>query len=139
MGAHNQTTEHYARKRAKYVMEGLRNSTTPASQFWANEIEHALNQPVGGSLKKYMLENSGDTVQTLQAVVHLSGADPVRISNLWAPPSRKVDTSRSTYVLLDGSRRDYSGMVTLCSGDGRWIGFTEYGENVQLVVYSAGE
>lgn len=54
-----------------------------------------------------------ERVDTLQ----LTGDDTGRVRGAWMPLARRVDASRSTFVTLDGSRRDYAGCRTLAADD----------------------
>lgn len=56
-------------------------------------------------MKRWMTDRHGKIVTTVQTDKR-TGSD-------WAPGARTVDASRATYVLLDGSRRDYKGMKTV--------------------------
>ena len=56
-------------------------------------------------MKNWMLAQHGRKVETYQS------KRPVGSTSMWAPGPRTVDAkSFATYVLLDGSRRDYKGM-----------------------------
>ena len=45
------------------------------------------------------------------------------LTRLWSPGLRAVDTSRASYVLLDGSRRDYAGMRCIKATATTWLGY----------------
>lgn len=61
-----------------------------------------------GTMAAWFKARNGGAVDTLQ--VKRSGAP-------WLPGPRKVDASRASFVLLDGSRRDYAGTRVLGADD----------------------
>jgi hypothetical protein len=71
----------------------------------AERLARILAESTGtpmASLKGWMRMHHGEQVCTLQ--VNLDGTAP------WCPGPRTVDAySRASYLLLDGSRRDYAG------------------------------
>ena len=70
------------------------------------------------SLRAYMMGH--DVVDTLQ--VSFKGGKAV---SAFVPGCREVDASVATYVLLDGSRRDYAGITCMGCANGTWIGWVE--------------
>jgi len=58
-------------------------------------------------MKRWMTEHNGQTVTTDQ--------HDKRSGSTWSPGARTINTERSTYVLLDESRRDYAGMRVVSS------------------------
>lgn len=62
-----------------------------------------------GTMKSWFQNHHGDYVTTIQ-VTNVTG-------EAWAPTSRVVDSSRSTYVTLKGSARYYAGMRVIAVTD----------------------
>lgn len=58
-------------------------------------------------MKRWMMEHDGQRVLTEQT--------DKRTEQVWSPGDRKINAERSTYVTLDGSRRDYAGMRVVSS------------------------
>jgi hypothetical protein len=61
-----------------------------------------------GTLRDWMRAHDGAQVLTLQVGTDGRGA--------WAPGPRTVDASRASFVMLDGSRRDYAGCRVIATG-----------------------
>lgn len=73
-------------------------------------ITSALESPNrAGTMRAWFESHNGKPVNTLQLIVWGIDTDTPRPS-FWQPGARTVDTSRATYVTLDGSRRDFAGM-----------------------------
>lgn len=72
------------------------------AQLIATELLAAIDGTARGTMKAWMQARNGLYVQTLQV--------DNRTSVMWAPGARIVHSRPSTYVQLDGSRRDYAGM-----------------------------
>lgn len=75
-----------------------------------NTIQNGKKHSNTKSLKSW-LENF-DAVDTLQITV----TDDT-VVKVWHAGIREVNLSHSTYAEFDGSRRDYSGVVTVSSSD----------------------
>lgn len=62
------------------------------------------------TFKRWMQEHHGATVETVQL--------DTKRGTTWEPGPRVIDAeTRASYVLLDGSRRDYAGMKVERSTD----------------------
>ncbi len=78
-----------------------------------------------GTMKAWMQKHDGDTVETFQYDQSLG--------KVWRPGPRAVDAStRSTYVALNGSRRDYAGMHHLGSNSDTLI----VGDDMHIIIYT---
>lgn len=84
-----------------------------------------------GTVRKWFEAHDGDTVWTLQAQVAPQGV----LSNVWLPGPRTVDASHATFVLLDGSKRDYSGFRVVAADDEVLIAETKWGVSTQFAIY----
>lgn len=103
-------------KDIKALLEAL-----PEDHYWHTVLTALVNYDDAGiiSLKSWMKSNDGaNCVTTLQAAVKDG-----KVTQLWAPGPRKVDASRSTYVRLDNSRRDYAGMKCIKATSTTWLGY----------------
>lgn len=146
MGAHNVATIATARERAEAVRDGLmaqfREDGYDVAHHWASEIQAALDAPRGGTLKAWMQRHHDEPVDTFQTtlVIARDGKGVIEYDRAqdWAVSARRVDASRATRVLLNGSTREYAG-VTALTGSGRvFLGFASWGsDKVQMIVFSA--
>lgn len=84
-----------------------------------------------GTCRKWFTENDGKVVWTLQAGVSDKGV----LHSAWSPGSRVVDASRSSYVRLDGSVRDYAGLRVIGSDNQILVAECDWGSGTQTVVY----
>lgn len=75
---------------------------------WARDLVERAPTSGRTTMRDWMEIRRGRQIDTLQ----LSGG-----GSLWAPTARIVDPSRSTYVELGGSRRDYRGSTVVGSSD----------------------
>lgn len=132
MSAHNAATLAYAERRLAYVLERLNSSSE-----WHAIISAAIAEPErGGSLKRWIEE--GMELRTLQLDVHLDGAEPAGIGNVWVPDARIVDGVAATYFTQNGSRRDFKGVVTLLQRENLYIGFDgsfSGNDRIGLIIY----
>lgn len=141
MGAHNAATIDVARDRAKGVIALLREfpGTDHVAEYWRDEIETILEQGrTDGTLKAWMQRHDGEPIDTLQTTIKIvdDGRAVIEPERPWAPGSRRVDASRAATVLLDGTRRDYAGVVTFLVTERGYIGFAKWGDAaVQMLVY----
>lgn len=95
--------------------------TLPEAHYWREVLSSLIDYDGSGtiSLKSWMQANEGaNGVTTLQAT--FSGDEVVK---LWGPGIRAVDASHATYVLLNGSRRDYAGMKCIKATSTTWLGY----------------
>lgn len=138
MGAHNSSTEHYARRRAEYaanILDSIPESKdNGVGEYWARSIREGLEARTGGTLRAWIQDHDGDAVDTLQVDILLDQAEPAGLVNGWAPGARRISAERKTYALLGGSRRDYAGVTTLVATDRVYIGFTESTRNPKAAV-----
>lgn len=140
MSAHTIATKQYAQERVEFVIERLRQNTShQANHFWISELETALEQPTGGTLRDWMQRHHDEPIDTLQVTLAIdpNTAQP-RVTDAWAPGVRRVDaTSRATAVFLNQSTREYAGVTTLTATGRVYVGFAKWGTDVQLLAYSA--
>lgn len=148
MGAHTTATLSAARDRAQAVVALLKEypGDDHVAQYWVDEIESILEDGrTEGTLKAWMQRHDGDPIDTLQTTITVARdgglSEPMWVSVIeprrpWAPGSRRVDATRAACVLLDGSRRDYTGVTTFLVTERGYIGFAKFSDNaVQMLVY----
>ena len=136
MGAHNAATREYARRRVQWLADRLDRGE--AAREWQTRLKLALSdKSENGTLKGWMTRNDTCAVETLQVTLQLSGADAVGLRNAWAPGTRQIDATHSTYVNLGVSRRDYAGMVTFYYSPTLWVGFDKGPDDhsITLIAY----
>lgn len=110
-------------------LAAMKDNTT--AQLISTELLAAIDGSPRGTMKAWMQERHGRFVQTVQV--------DNRTSSMWAPGARIVHARASTYVELDGSRREYAGMrvlavtaTTLIVAD-NWHTIAYVDDNRQLV------
>lgn len=119
-------TDHARYVRATFEhLDRMVNNSSTAGMWWASMNSATDQSPM--ALKAF-LENH-DYLYTLQA----SFTDD-KLTGLWAPGVREVDTSHATYATFDGSRRDYAGVIHIAHSDETWIGFDK--DMNTLIVYT---
>jgi hypothetical protein len=130
MGAHSAASNEYAARRLAYVVGKL----NPLSE-WHSVLSDVLEAgATGGTLKGWI--NEGAELATLQLDVQLDDADAVGIGNVWVPSARIVDGVAGSFFTLNGSRRDFAGVVTFAAHPNVYVGFTSAGnDRVGLIVY----
>lgn len=131
MGAHNPATLAAARQRIEY----MRNQMNPLAS-WHGTLTAVLDRgPVSGSIRKWIRE--GVTVDTLQVDVKLDSGEPAGFYAPWAPQNRTCDRVGSAFMHLNGSRRDFAGMVTYAATEDYWIGFADsfQPDSITLICY----
>lgn len=132
MGAHDLATLAYAQARTERVRDHVL-ARVGRDAPWAHALASVIDQPATvGRLRPWMQAHHGERIDTLQV-----GIEPVteRIVSVWAPVDRLVDASRATRVLLDGSSREYAGVITYRANENVYVGFTTWGERVVLLAY----
>lgn len=152
MGAHNAATLDVARARSEAVVTLLKEypGDDHVAQYWVDEIETILTEGrTTSTLKAWMQRHHDEPIDTLQTTIRVAREFPVRNSEIvsaksavieperpWAPGSRRVDASRATRVLLNGSSRDYAGVTTFLVTERGYIGFASWGKDaVQMLVF----
>ena len=139
MGAHNAATLEVARRRTEMVRDALsrRESSDTVAHWWADVLDQALNVERGtiGTLRAWMQNAHDWPVDTLQVTIRCGREDV--IATYWSPGSRRVDATRATRAVLDGSSRDYAGVTTFVATEQTYVGFAAFGpEHVQLLIYT---
>lgn len=99
------------------VLDRLATVERPIARMWERVISSDDLSTTPMSMKNFV-ENH-DMLETLQVKFDDTG----KIIELWAPGPREVDASHASYVKLDGSRRDYAGVVHMAHNDETWIGY----------------
>lgn len=75
----------------------------------AAELRAALEKGPSGTMRRWFEERNGQRVDTIQFDMVGGG--------LWTPLLREIDASRSSFVRLDGSYREYAGMRVVARSD----------------------
>lgn len=142
MGAHNPATLEIARSRASLASWHLKQMTSDLDpmSLWPGEIDAALRGvSEHGTLRAWMRAHDGARVRTLQVTMPLRPEGSVNEDEMrfWAQGPRIADAARAACVLLGGSRRDYAGVTTTVATQRQYIGFTQFGDALVMLVYVA--
>lgn len=140
MGAHSAATLDTARKRVELVRDALarRPESDTVAHKWADALGMALDEDrrsTIGRLRAWMEHNHDWPVDTLQVNIDCGKTDS--IASFWTPGTRRVDASRATRAVLNGSSRDYAGVITFYADDDLYVGFASLStpNRVQMLVY----
>lgn len=85
-----------------------------------------------GTMRQWMADHDGRAVNTYQMEVRDG-----RLSSVWSPGPRVVDTARASYVNLGDSRRDYAGCTVLRSSGDTLAVRCPFGDALQVIIYVA--
>lgn len=131
MGAHNPATLAAARERIGF----LRDKLNPLSSWHATLGEILDRGHVSGSIRAWIAE--GRELETLQVDIELADGAPARIYAPWVPGARICDHAGASFMHLNGSRRDFRGMVTFAATPEYWVGFSDsvQRDSITLIVY----
>jgi hypothetical protein len=115
----------------------LTPSAIGAIDGWIDTIDATRGAP-RQSLRAWMRAHTGARVDTLQAHVSVPYELPASygIRGLWAPESRTLHAG-ATFADLDGSRRDYAGVLAVSATPDAWIGWDNDADT--LIAYRIAE
>lgn len=86
---------------------------------WVSTIDELAEAPALTSLKAWMHTHHDDTVMTAQVTMNPDNS----VRSTWFPPYPRLIKAGATFATLNGSRRDYAGMIAIASTDHSWIGY----------------
>lgn len=90
----------------------------PAGHYWHDVLAALVDYDDASVIPLRTWMQGARLVTTLQATF-----DGGTLTRLWSPGLRAVDTSHASYVLLDGSRRDYAGTRCIKATTTTWLGY----------------
>lgn len=136
---HNYATLEANRRRLDVVASKLsEKSSWHATAQRAASIARETDEVRRGSIKSWITE--GAELDTLQVTIKLNGAEDPTVSSSWAPGSRIVDNVAGTYYTLNGSRREFAGVITITATPGLYVGITkDGGDYMTLIIYRTAE
>ena len=102
---------------------------------YAHMLRDALAIPTRGTIKKFFESVNDKKIDTLQLTLNIRGA--VDIVDSWEIQSRGVTRLGATFVEMDDSRRDFTGVTTVASNDTTYLGTVKWGEDrIQVILYT---